>query len=271
MKPEARKRFADLVLELRGDQSRNAFAKKVGVAGVTIKDWENCKVNVSYDNRKQIAQMAGYHSMDEFDAFLNGEPLPVKEQASLADEAIKLIRRLNSEDSKRVADAAWQQSFAAMAQPKKRRFSDSGMRVSQVWQPSEESLDSDPKVIPLYSSAIAAGVPSPADDHLDEQINLNEYLIRHEKGTFFVKVDGDSMIEAGIHSGDLLVVDRILEATDHKIVVAAYDGELTVKRLRFLDRQPYLMPENPSYSPLPVREETDCHIWGVVTNVIHPV
>lgn len=86
-----------------------------------------------------------------------------------------------------------------------------------------------------------------------------------------MKVAGDSMIEAGIHSGDLLVVDRILEATDQKIVVAAYDGELTVKRLRYLDRQPYLMPENPSYSPLPVREETDCHIWGVVTNVIHPV
>jgi DNA polymerase V len=271
MKSEARKRFSELVLNLRGNQSRNQFAKQVGVAGVTIKDWETCKVKVSYDNRKKIAQMAGYQSMDEFDAFLNGEPLPVKEQASLAEEAIKIIRRLNSEDSKRVADAAWQQSFTAMAQSKKQQWEASGMRVSQVWQPSQEDLDANPKVVPLYSSAIAAGVPSPADDHCDEPINLNEYLIRHEKGTFFVKVAGDSMIEAGIHSGDLLVVDRILEAADQKIVVAAYDGELTVKRLRYLEERPYLMPENPSYSPLPVREETDCHIWGVVTNVIHPV
>jgi DNA polymerase V len=100
---------------------------------------------------------------------------------------------------------------------------------------------------------------------------LNEYLIQNAKATFLVQVAGDSMIEAGIHSGDLLVVDRVLEASDRKIVVAAYDGELTVKRLCYLDNRPYLMPENPNYSPLPVREEMDCHVWGVVTNVIHSV
>lgn len=141
------------------------------------------------------------------------------------------------------------------------------VQVFQTWEPSFASL----YPVPLYTSAIAAGFPSPADDHVETRLDLNQHLIHHPSATFFVRVDGDSMVDAGIHSGDLLIVDRALEATDGRIVIAAYDGELTVKRLRFLKDRPYLMPENSSYSPLPVSEENDCYVWGVVTNVIHPL
>ncbi|WP_232214559.1 LexA family protein [Rubidibacter lacunae] len=127
----------------------------------------------------------------------------------------------------------------------------------------------EPCAIPLYACAIAAGFPSPADDHLDAQLDLNQLLIQHPSATFFLRVEGDSMVGAGIHSGDLLVVDRALEPADGRVVVAALDGELTVKRLRFLRGRPHLVPENPNYDPLPVGEDSDCHIWGVVTNVVH--
>jgi len=122
--------------------------------------------------------------------------------------------------------------------------------------------------VPLYSCAIAAGFPSPADDHLDASLDLNAHLIPHPSATFFLRVAGDSMVGAGIHSGDLLVVDRSLEPVDGRVVVAALDGELTVKRLRFLGDRPHLVAENPDYAPLPVGEANDCHIWGVVTNVV---
>src|SRR5476651_1795909 len=85
--------------------------------------------------------------------------------------------------------------------------------------------------LPLYLSRIKAGFPSPAEDHVDKKLDLNEHLIKHPASTFFVKVKGDSMVGAGINSGDMLIVDRSIKARDKKIVVAMLNGDFTVKRL----------------------------------------
>ncbi|HUN00789.1 MAG TPA: translesion error-prone DNA polymerase V autoproteolytic subunit [Halothiobacillus sp.] len=121
----------------------------------------------------------------------------------------------------------------------------------------------------LYSGRIAAGFPSPADDYADERIDLNRHLIRHKEATFFLRVQGDSMLGAGIHDGDLLIVDRAITATDGKVVIAALDGELTVKRLSIRGEVVRLVPENPAYPVIEVNQDQDLVIWGVVTNVIH--
>ena len=121
----------------------------------------------------------------------------------------------------------------------------------------------------FYKSMVSAGFPSPADDDL-ENLDLNELLIKHPSATFFLKVSGSSMIKAGIHHNDILVVDRSLEPTSGKIVIASVNGELTVKRLRIEDKKIKLVAENDAYSPIDITEEFDFRIWGVVTNVIHP-
>lgn len=123
--------------------------------------------------------------------------------------------------------------------------------------------------IPLCSSTISAGFPSPADEYLEGKIDLNQYLIPHPLATFLVRVSGNSMIGAGIHEGDLLVVDRSLEPRDGKVVIAVIDGELMVKRLRYRGNRPYLYAENPDYSPVAITEAMEFQIWGVVTSAIH--
>lgn len=123
--------------------------------------------------------------------------------------------------------------------------------------------------LPMYLAKIAAGFPSPADDFLDKRLDLNEHLVQHPAATFFVRVHGDSMIQAGIHSGDILIVDRALEPADRKIVVAVINGELTVKRLRKRKDKLFLAAENPDYRDLEITTETDFEIWGVVIHVIH--
>jgi len=123
--------------------------------------------------------------------------------------------------------------------------------------------------LPLFSSRVAAGFPSPADDHLEATLDLNQYLIRRPSATFFVRASGDSMINAGINNDDILVVDRSLEARHGDIIIAALNGELTVKRLHCRDTKVALKPENPNYPMLDITEEMNFHIWGVVTSVIH--
>ena len=125
--------------------------------------------------------------------------------------------------------------------------------------------------LPLFASKVAAGFPSPADDFMDTKLDLNNHLIKTPSATFFVRVSGESMIKAGIHDGDLLVVDRSLEPQVGKIVIAAIQHELTVKRYAKIDGKVYLAPENDAYEPILVNEEDEVHIWGVVTNVIHAV
>lgn len=123
--------------------------------------------------------------------------------------------------------------------------------------------------LPLYSSTVRAGFPSPADDHIESWLDLNEYLVKNPAATFFLRASGDSMLGAGIRSGDLLIVDRSLEVTHGKIVIAALDGELTVKRISFKSGRVQLLPENDNYPPIDITDDQDLVIWGVVTQVIH--
>lgn len=125
--------------------------------------------------------------------------------------------------------------------------------------------------IPLFSSKIQAGFPSPADEHIESRIDFNEFLVDHPAATFAVKVTGESMIEAGIYPNDMLIVDKSIEPRHGKIVVAVIDGELTVKRLHKKDGKILLLPENRLFDPIIVGNEKDLVIWGVVTNVIHKV
>lgn len=125
--------------------------------------------------------------------------------------------------------------------------------------------------LPLYLESIKAGFPSPADDFIDKKLDLNDYLVKHPVATFFVRVSGDSMLGAGIHSGDILVVDRALDAFNNNIVVAVVNGELTVKRLKTGKGRVILMPENSNYKPINISEDDAFSIWGVVTSVIHKV
>lgn len=137
-----------------------------------------------------------------------------------------------------------------------------------IYQPA---FTSQPVPLPLFACAVPAGFPSPADDYMEGQLDLNEHLIRHPTATYFVRASGDSMIGAGIHPGDILVVDRSLEAVHGKIVIAAVDGHLTVKRLHKNASGTFLMPENKQYRPIKLNEEQDVVIWGVVTTVLHEV
>jgi DNA polymerase V len=121
--------------------------------------------------------------------------------------------------------------------------------------------------IPLYSSKVQAGFPSPADDNIETKLDLNEYLVKHPAATFLLRATGESMIKAGIEEDDLLVVDRSIEAADGKIVIAAVEGSLTVKRLRHIKGKTYLVPENDKFFPLEINDENTV-IWGVVTNIV---
>lgn len=122
--------------------------------------------------------------------------------------------------------------------------------------------------IPFFSSKVEAGYPSLADDHIEEMIDMNCFLIKNPRTTFCVKVSGLSMIGAGIYEGDILLVDSCIPPTEGKIIVAAVDNMLTVKRLSFIDKKLYLSPENPNFEPIPILENSEVHIWGVVISVL---
>lgn len=135
-----------------------------------------------------------------------------------------------------------------------------------VWHlPQEETQSTE---LPLYAHKVVAGFPSPAEDYIEARLDLNEKLIRNKEATFLLSVQGDSMKDVGILDGDILVVDRSIEPQDGKIVIAALDGELTVKRLSMKSTGTWLVPENENYPPILVRESSDIVIWGVVTATI---
>lgn len=121
--------------------------------------------------------------------------------------------------------------------------------------------------IPIFLNTIKAGFPSPADDFAENYLDLNEYLISHPVSTFFVRVSGDSMINAGIQQGNILIVDRSLQHSNNSIVIAVVDSEFTVKRFKLINGQSYLYPENPNYKPIKLKDQDE--IWGVVTCVIN--
>jgi len=127
--------------------------------------------------------------------------------------------------------------------------------------------------LPLYATRLRAGFPSPADDYLEGKIDLNQYLAEHPAATFLVRIDGDSMIGAGIFPGDIAIVDRSLvdselKAMNNRIVLAVLDGEFTIKRLSVKGKTVLLMPENDRYEPIAVTEASDFTVWGVVKHSI---
>ncbi|RRJ93912.1 LexA family protein [Flavobacterium macacae] len=122
--------------------------------------------------------------------------------------------------------------------------------------------------IPMIADGVSAGFPSPAQDFMENNIDLNKELSENLLATFYIKVAGNSMVDAGIDDKDILVVDRSLEPADKKIAICFVDGEFTVKRLKLEKDCLYLMPENQNYEPIKVSEENNFIIWGIVTYVI---
>jgi len=125
------------------------------------------------------------------------------------------------------------------------------------------------KGLPLFASPVSAGFPSPADDYIERHLDLNELLIKHPTATFFVRVEGLSMINAGIKNGDILIVDKSLQPSNNNVVIAVLNGEFLVKTLHKRGNQTWLLAENPKYQPILITSETNFEIWGVVTSVIH--
>jgi len=121
----------------------------------------------------------------------------------------------------------------------------------------------------FYSNPVCAGFPSPAEDHLDIALDLNEHLIKHPAATFYIYAKGNSMEGLGIYDGDIMVVDRSLDASSGNIVIAALSGEFTVKQLIIKLNKTYLIPANKDYKPMLITDETDIQIWGVVIHSIH--
>ena len=129
----------------------------------------------------------------------------------------------------------------------------------------------DPQLIPYMSHSVRAGFPSPADDYVEKRIDLNEVLIQHREATFFLRVRGHSMTGAGIDDGDELIVDRAITPTHNRIVVAAVDGELTVKRFYQRNGMVKLLAENSQYPDIEFKNGQEMVIWGVVTRIIKSV
>lgn len=122
--------------------------------------------------------------------------------------------------------------------------------------------------IPFIPDGVSAGFPSPAADFTENNIDLNKELSENPLATFYIKVKGNSMIDAGIEDKDVLIVDRSIEPQDNKIAICFIDGEFTVKRIKLEKDCLYLMPENSNYTPIKVTEENEFIIWGIITYVI---
>lgn len=123
----------------------------------------------------------------------------------------------------------------------------------------------------LFASQVPAGFPSPAEDFLEKRLDLNAYLIKNQSATFLIKVHGNSMINAGIFDGDMLVIDRSVQPSSGKIVLGVLNGEFTVKRIEKRKNKLFLIPENENFEPIEITSEMDFKIWGVVTFAIHKI
>lgn len=140
-------------------------------------------------------------------------------------------------------------------------------KVSEIAVPGNTT-----QPVPFFASRPAAGFPAPGDDLVERVLDINDLVVKHPEATFFVRVEGDSMVGAGIFSGDVLVVDRAVDAKDGHIVVAAVNGELVVKRLSISHLGGHtilqLVSENDAYTPILVSEEEACFVWGVVVGSV---
>ena len=125
--------------------------------------------------------------------------------------------------------------------------------------------------VSMATDTVSAGFPSPAENYTEGELDLNQYLVTNPPATFFVRVSGDSMINAGIFHNDILIVDRSIEAKNNDIIIATINGEFTVKRFYIKNNIMKLIPENPIYKPTVITAEMDFEVWGKVTSVIHKV
>jgi len=125
--------------------------------------------------------------------------------------------------------------------------------------------------LPVVDGGISAGFPSPADDFLDFSIDLNKEFVKNPSSTFYGRVRGDSMVNAGLNNGDLLIIDKSLEPVAGKIAVCFIDGEFLVKRIKIEKDIVWLIAENEKYAPIKVTKDNDFLIWGIVTTVIKSV
>ena len=132
-----------------------------------------------------------------------------------------------------------------------------------------QSIQKKQILTPVFLDSVSAGFPSPATDYMENKLDLNEYLIKHPAATFIVKAKGPSMSDAGILSGDLLIVDRSITPKSNDIVIASIFGDLTVKKLEKKENSLFLLSANSDYPCIQVKEEMECFIWGVVTYIIH--
>ena len=132
-----------------------------------------------------------------------------------------------------------------------------------------QSIQKKQILTPVFLDSVSAGFPSPATDYMENKLDLNEYLIKHPAATFIVKAKGPSMSDAGILSGDLLIVDRSITPRSNDIVIASIFGDLTVKKLQKKENSLFLLSANSDYPCIQVKEEMECFIWGVVTYIIH--
>ena len=120
----------------------------------------------------------------------------------------------------------------------------------------------------LFEHKVPAGFPSPADDHIEKKLDLNDYLIKQKEATFFVRIKGDSMIDAGIHDNDIVIVDKSQKASNGDIVLASIDGEFTVKLLSSYKSKYRLLAANEKYKPIEINESMQFEVWGVVTGAV---
>ncbi len=122
--------------------------------------------------------------------------------------------------------------------------------------------------IPYAGKQIVAGFPSPAEDYLENILDLNQVVVKNPSATFYGRVSGSSMQDAGVHDGDLLVIDKSLEYRRNALAVCFLNGEFTLKRIRKVGSQLYLVPANQEYQPIPVSDESDFMVWGIVTYIV---
>ncbi len=152
--------------------------------------------------------------------------------------------------------------------PKKEETKVVRIPISKLKSVNELLKEEESFKLPFYSSKVRAGFPSPADDFIEDKLDLNEYLIKHPASTFIVRAEGESMVGAGIYSGSLLLVDKSLEPKHGSIIIAALNGELTVKRLYKKNNKLQLHAENPDFPPIDIKEDVETVVWGVVISII---
>jgi DNA polymerase V len=144
----------------------------------------------------------------------------------------------------------------------------SAMALPLVSYAARPPSTGDALELPFSLACVPAGFPSPAEDYLENSLDIAKYLVKRPKATFFMRAAGDSMVGAGIHDGDMIVIDRADQVKDGSIVVARLNDEFVVKRFRLIDGRPWLYPANEAYEPIEVTEDTDFEIWGRVTFAI---